>query len=105
MSVRFRPQPDRRQEPDRRAPASGGRRSCDDLKLTLRFASAVVTVECRDCGRRTKVTVAQLDSGVEVQCDGCGTHLAVNGREVSSGLAQLAARIYDASTKRKNQVK
>ena len=111
MSYHLRPKSDRRQgQSNRRAIARGGRRASDDLNEFLHleddrdvaqwFSSAVVTLECRQCGSRTKATVDQLSSSAEVRCSGCGSKLRVNGEELSSALAQLAARIEDRRRKR-----
>jgi transcription elongation factor Elf1 len=146
MNHHLRPKSDRRQTPDRRAGARGGRRSSDDLKALLdvrprgepcaacgsvlvattrkddwidcrcercgyrwaceddreviqKFGSAVVTLECRHCAGRTKATVDQLSSTADVRCAGCGSRLRVNGVELSSALAQVAARLDDGAKK------
>ena len=99
MSISVRPKPDRRQEPERRAVSMRGRRSSDDREMTQRLGSAVVTLECRQCSRRTKVTVDQLNSSAELRCSGCGATLRANGEQLRSALAQLAARLNDRAKK------
>lgn len=95
MSDAVRPQPDRRKGSQRRAVARGGRRSSDDVALSQRFASAVVTLECGECARQTKVTVERLHSNADIRCSECDSILRANSKLLRSALTKLAARIQD----------
>lgn len=54
------------------------------------FDSAVVTLECPQCGNRMKETVNGLRSSSEVPCSRCRSQLTVESEALEIALAQVA---------------
>jgi hypothetical protein len=68
--------------------------------MTQHFGDAIVTVECSECGARTKRTVANLRTDARVRCSYCCSTITVDGEQLKDAVARFAIAYHHAWTNR-----
>ena len=62
-------------------------------KMEERFSSAVLTLECVDCGNRMKRTMHQIRISPELMCLTCDSVLGVSSEQLRMVVAMLERRL------------
>ena len=58
-----------------------------------RFSSAVLTLQCVDCGNRMKRTMHQMRISSELMCHACDSVLGVSNEQLRMVVAMLERRM------------
>ena len=59
--------------------------------MTERFSGAELTVECPNCGTRSKHSLGHLRMSPQLRCVACESRLQVDGEQLRTALAMLEA--------------